>query len=160
MTAGRLARYLSTASAFQKPFRSRHMARPSLAGKRGVRPGARPRLPFERVVLAAVAGPRIEGVDDVSELFAQLGNGPQQDPLQRGDLHRVTVRRPLLHHLAVRTVVVEPLHAQVRVELRPEAGGEEAVAEEPPRGVQDEDLELGLRDGEAVRPGKLREPAD
>ena len=47
-----------------------------------------------------------------------------------------------------------------RVELRPEARGEEAVAEQAARGVQDEHVELRLGDREAMRPRRLGEPAD
>ena len=36
----------------------------------------------------------------------------------------------------------------------------EAVAEQPSRGVQDEDMELRLGNRKAVRPGVLGEPAD
>ena len=43
----------------------------------------RPRLPLQRVVLAAIARPRIERIDHVLQLGRQFRNIPQQDALQR-----------------------------------------------------------------------------
>src|SRR5262249_35442378 len=119
----------------------------------------RARLPVERVVVAAIAAPRIERVDDVRELARELRDRPQQDALQRQHLLAVTVRLAVLPLLG-RAVVHHPVEAELRVERGPEVGGEEAVAEQPARRVEDEEMELGLRDREAVRPRHLGEVAD
>ena len=57
------------------------------------------------------------------------------------------------------TVVIHPVDAKRRVELRTEAGSEEAIAKEPSRSIQNEDNKLGLRNGKAMRTPVLREVA-
>ena len=94
------------------------------------------------------------------ELRRELGHGAEEHALQRRDLLLVAVGLALFPLLAGRAVVHHPVDAERRVELGPEAGGEEAVAEQAPRGVEDEDVELGFRDGEAVRPRRLGVEAD
>src|SRR4029453_6360632 len=131
----------------------------SLLAERGVALRSLPGRPVERVVLAAVAPPRIERVHDVRELGTELGDRAQEDPLERRDLHLVAVWLPLLHDLAVGAVVGDPADPHVAVELGPEARGEEPVAEEPARRVEDEHLELRLGDREAMRPRELGQPA-
>jgi len=47
------------------------------------------RLPLQVVILAAVARPGIEGIDDVLEFGFELWNRPHQDALERGRIHLV-----------------------------------------------------------------------
>src|SRR6266481_6155524 len=70
------------------------------------------------------------------------------------------VRRALLPHFSVGPVVVDPIEAEPAVELGAEARREEEVAEQTAGGVQDEYLELRLRDREAVRACKLGQHPD
>src|ERR1035438_3081181 len=56
----------------------------------------------------------------------------------------------LLHHCRAWTVVVHPVNAKRRIELRTEARGEKAVAEEPARCVKNENNELRFRNSESV----------
>src|SRR5215831_7145493 len=79
MFAGLLARYFKIASWFQTSLRAAHIAgRLSRLAERRVGLRARTRLPRERVVLPAIARPRIEHVDDVIELGRELGHRPEQ----------------------------------------------------------------------------------
>jgi hypothetical protein len=72
----------------------------------------------------------------------------------------VAVGAAFFHLHGAGAVVVDPVDAHLGVELGAEAGGEEAVAEEAARGVEDEDDELGFADGEAVGAGEFGEIAD
>ncbi len=72
----------------------------------------------------------------------------------------MAIGRSLLHHLRTRSIVHHPLDAESAVELRAKTGGEEPVAEETARGVENKHDELGLRNGEAMRPPEFRQPAD
>ena len=65
-----------------------------------------------------------------------------------------------LNALIFRSIVHDPLHADLAVELFREAGREEAIAEQPPRGIQNEHLELRFRYREAMGPNRLSQPAD
>ena len=94
------------------------------------------------------------------ELGRQLRDGPQQHALQRRHLDLVAVGSGFFDDLAIRAVIRNPLHTQMGIELRSEAGGEETIAEQTPRGVEDEHLELGLGNGKAGRPDGFREPAN
>src|SRR5262245_44622887 len=98
-------------------------------------------LPLQAVILAAISGPGIESVNHGRKFRSKLGDVAQQDALQRRDRLLVAVGRTLLDH-GLRPVVVDPIHSQARIELRPERRGKEAVAEEAARCVQDEDHEL------------------
>jgi len=62
----------------------------------------------------------------------------------------VAVGAAFFHLFGPGPVVDDPVAAEGCVELGTEARGEEAVAEEAARGVEDEDYELGFADGEAV----------
>src|ERR1035438_2449727 len=98
--------------------------------------GAFPRLPGQRIILAAVARPGVERVDHVLQFRRQLRHGAQQHPLQWRHLLAMAVGRAFLHLDRPGTVVLYPVQAQRGIELRAKTRGEEAVAEEPPRGVQ------------------------
>src|SRR5579863_2618295 len=72
----------------------------------------------------------------------------------------MAVGHALLHHFLTRPIVIDPVDAETSVKLRPESGGEKAIAEEPPRGVQNKNDELRLGNREPVRPHIFRHPAD
>ena len=61
--------------------------------------------------------------------------------------------------MPVGVIVRDPVHATLRVEFRAEAGREKPVAKQATRGVEDEHLKQGLKNGEPMRPGKFCEPA-
>src|SRR6266542_1760187 len=103
----------------------------SFEGRIRLRP--RPRPPRHRVVVAAVARPWIEGVNDGLELAPQLRQCAHEHPLERRDVDDVPVLGLRLLHPLAGAVVVDPMHPERRIELRTETGSEEAVAEEPPR---------------------------
>ena len=65
-----------------------------------------------------------------------------------------------LDALILRAIVHDPFHAHLAVELFREAGGEEAIAEQAPRGIQNEHLELRFRYREAMGPNRFSQPAD
>src|SRR5690349_20695193 len=79
--AGLVARYFSTPRPFQNALRSCQITTRSPLLECRVRLRALARRPRDRVVLAAVTRPRIEGVDHVLELGRQLGNRPHQHAL-------------------------------------------------------------------------------
>src|ERR1043165_1827814 len=124
--------------------------------------------PFSAVATTAAADPHrhvnftagmVLGVDDYRQEFAYHSARDKwivRDFLGYGTLSGLAV----FHHGAVRPVVHDPVDAELGVELGPEAGGEEAVGEEPARRVDDEDVELGFRNRVAVRPDRLAEEAD
>ena len=144
------------ATASMASFRSTPTTRPAPArdplseGLVGL--GAGPGLPVQRVVLAPIARPRVEDVDHGPSSGASSGIVRSSTRFSGETSTCVAVRRAALHDCPSGPLSVTHAHAEVAVELGPEAGGEEAVAEQPPRSVQDEHLELRLGDREAMRP--------
>jgi hypothetical protein len=49
--------------------------------------------------------------------------------------------------------VIDPVNTELGVELGPEAGGEETVAKQSPRRIENEHDKLRFGDGKAVRSG-------
>src|SRR5215510_14996798 len=94
---------------------------------RRTRPGMRSDIPM---VASLNLVPRREGVVDAFERHRQL----RHVPLQHG-LHGI---------------VVDPVHAELGVDLGAKVVGEEPVALEAPRGHQDEDAEDGIAEPESV----------
>src|SRR5256712_13713700 len=121
-----------------------------------VRPRTGLGSPLEGVIASAVSGPRIERIEDSVELRFQLGGRPQQHSLQWRDFPLVTVVCPGLHDPTVRPVIRHPLDAEARIELRPETGREEPIAEQASGRVEIEDLKLRLRDRKSVGTRRLR----
>src|SRR6476620_2471433 len=83
-----------------------------------------------------------------------------QDTFERRRIHLVEQQPVSLNALVLWAIVHDPFHADFAVELLGEAGGEEAVAEEAPGGIENKDLELRLGDRESMRPNGLGQPTD
>ena len=71
----------------------------------------------------------------------------------------MTVGVAFLHNLPRGTIVIDPVHTKLGIELWPETGGEKPVTKESARRIQDKDRELGFRNGKAMRPCGFRQPA-
>src|ERR1019366_8132587 len=71
----------------------------------------------------------------------------------------MAVGRALFHLDRPRAVVLHPVQTQRGIELRTETRREEPVAEETPRGIQNEHHELRLGDRKTVRPRRFGQPA-
>ena len=71
----------------------------------------------------------------------------------------MTVGVAFLHDLPGGTIVIDPVHTKLGIELWPETGGEKTVTKESSRRIQDEDRKLGFRNGKAMRPSEFRQPA-
>src|SRR3954470_18097131 len=95
---------------------------PSL-GERLIGLGTLSRSPVERVVLIPIASPGIKRVHHMVQFGLELGDGTQQDSLQRRHrLMLVVINRTLFVH-GGGSIVGDPLNPETGVELGPEAGG-------------------------------------
>src|SRR5271168_1425423 len=124
---------------------------PELRLERRITLRPRPSLPFQRIVLPAIASPRIERIDHRIQLRLELWNIPDEDALQRRHRLHMPVWTAFLDLRRPRSIVCDPVHAELRVELRPEARSKESIAEQTPRSIENENHKLRLRDGKAMR---------
>lgn len=116
-------------------------------------------LPLKAIVFAAIPCPRVERVHNVPKFGSQFRNGPHERPFERRDGLRVPVRHPFFHHFRSWAIVIHPVYPQLGVKLGPETGGEEAIAKQPTRCVQNKNDELRFRDCKSVGSRGLRQPS-
>src|SRR3974390_2148088 len=64
------------------------------------------------------------------------------------------------HHLRPWSVVIDPVNAELSIELGPEARGKETVAKQSSRRIQNEYDELRFGDGKAMGTSVFGQPAD
>src|SRR5215472_12513137 len=91
------------------------------------------RVPFQRIVLSAIAPPRVEHVYYALQLRPQLRHVAYHHSLQRRYGLSVAVGCTRFHLYRPGTIVVHPIYAKLRVKLRTEARRKEAVAEQSSR---------------------------
>ena len=128
-----------------------------LLPKRRIVLGVRARLPVERIIRPPRS--RAHGSKALTTVFSSsLSSGMVRNSTRfiGSTCCSCPFGVAVLHHGSPGPLFITQSSAEVGVEFGPEARGEEAVAVEPARRVDDEDVELRLRDREAVRARRSR----